>query len=446
VNEVARPTTKVWIYELVVFNQTSGLLVSVVRYLLWVGLLLQFPFTDMAIASTNDEHRDAGDTPSAIPPNDLPSSKATDVELVVAKDAEHLQCSRMNGVEWKGPLTIEQYLKREKHLMAQNLTKGGNEAGWVLTCSSLPTDSQGNRPILASCETIPSQAFVARNGKLDPALIQGVGSVFTRPEHRGKSYASRMLTDLGQKLETFQHPDRTRSPFSILFSDIGQNFYSRLGWHAFPSTHIQLVPIDTNSYHTISAGLPTTRDLVTEDLKTLDAVATVQEELIRRSKAQPETNFVALAPDFDHFEWHHAREEFICKALNRPSPQIKGAIHEPTGISVVWNRTFAGDKKEWTLHILHTSIPSSAKDSSESISAIAALFVRAQHEAFKSDMAAGVEIWDPSEEVLRAANLLRKEGDKIEVIERDQDHVCSLRWSGPDGKVEWLYKEKYTWC
>jgi hypothetical protein len=398
----------------------------------------------MAIASTNDEH--TGDMPSAIPLSDLPSLKSTNVELVVARDTEHLQCSRMNGAEWRGPLTIEQYLKREKHIMAQNLTKGGKEAGWLLTCSTLSPDQQGNRPILASCETIPSQAFVARNGKLDSALIQGVGSVFTRPEHRGNSYASRMLTDLGQKLETFQQSDHTRSPFSILFSDIGQNFYSRLGWHAFPSTHIQLAPIDTDEYQNIIAGLPATKDLVAGDLKSLSTVATVEEELIRRSKAEPETSFVALAPDCDHFEWHHAREEFICKALNRPFPHIKGAIHEPTGISVVWNRTFAAEKKEWTLHILHTSIPSTGRDSHDSINALAALFVRAQHEAFKSDMAAGVEIWDPSEAVLRAAEVLRKEGDKIQVIERDQDHVCSLRWSGAEGKVEWLYKEKYTWC
>ena len=388
--------------------------------------------------------------PAPIDESQLPSSKSSDVRLVPATLAEHRQCSRVNADEWRGPLTIEQYLRREKHLLSQELTKDGKEVGWILTSASLPPDEHGNRPILASCETIPVQAYVARDGKLTETLVHGIGSVFTRAEHRGKSYASRMMTELAQRLETFQQPNGDRSLFTILYSDIGQNFYARFGWNAFPSTHIHLGSMETETYCMASQDLPAVQDLSSADLKNIQATQFVQQELLASSKSRPGVSFVAIAPDMDHFAWHHAREEFVSKALGRATPKVKGAIHSETGIALVWSRTFAADSKDWTLHILHIVIPPGTTGSQERQRILAALLLRAQHEAYRSELPAGVEVWDPSEEIVGAAQSLQEEkGDKIETIRRDQDHVCSLRWTGPEPtghEVVWQFNQKYAWC
>lgn len=403
----------------------------------------------MAIAhSINGEN--PVDKPDAVDAALLPSAKDGDIQMVPATTSEHMQCSRLNADEWRGPLTLEQYMKREKHLLSQNLTKDGKEVGWMLTSTALPRNDQGNRPILASCETIPSEAYVAKDGKLTKTLAHGIGSVFTRPEHRGKSYASRMMTELGQILETFQQPNGDRSMFSVLYSDIGQTFYSRFGWKAFLSTHMQLVPLDADQYHELSKGLPAVQELISSDLHAIPATQYVQEELRAESRSTPGVSFVAIAPDVAHFEWHHSREEFVSKALGRSAPKIKGVIHPETGMALIWSRTFASDRRDWTLHVLHIAAPPSTGSSDDRQDVLSALLLRAQHEAFISDMSAGVEVWDPSEDVVAAAQKLRKDkGDKVEVIRRDTDHICSLRWTGPepDGHdVVWKFCQKYAWC
>jgi hypothetical protein len=61
-------------------------------------------------------------------------------------------------------------------------------------------------------------------------------------------------------------------------------------------------------------------------------------------------------------------------------------------------------------------------------------------------MQAGVEVWSPNALTLRAAKILAKEED-VHVINRKDDHICSLRWVGNEAEqVEWLSSEKYAWC
>ncbi|KPI35125.1 uncharacterized protein AB675_1351 [Cyphellophora attinorum] len=239
----------------------------------------------MAISVTNNDG--PIDLPPPVDSAQLPPSNDDDIELVIATFSEHMQTSRLNGNEWRGPLTIEQYLKREKHLLAQDLTKDGKEVAWLLTSSRLPLDQDGNRSILASCETIPMQAYCAQNGKLKEVLIHGIGSVFTRSEHRGKSYASRMMTELGKKLETFQQHNGDRSPFSVLYSDIGQKFYSRFGWQAFASTHIHLAAMTDGDYQHFSKDLPAVTDLMADDLSSIPATDYLKDDLISVSRSNP---------------------------------------------------------------------------------------------------------------------------------------------------------------
>jgi len=384
-----------------------------------------------------------------------PSSQSGDLLLVPATPVEYVQTAQLNADEWRGPLTLEQYLDREKHLQSQDLTKDGRITGWILTSSTLPPNADSTRPILASCETIPVAAYIARNGHLDRVTAHGIGSVYTRPEHRGKGYAGRMMTELGKQLETWQQPNGKKGSFSVLYSDIGQNFYTRFGWNVFPSTHIHLLPLKPAQYQSARQGLPPIEDVTAADLSNIPSVQHLEEELETLSKNRPETIHVAIRPDADHFGWHHAREEFQTRVLGKSYPKIKGAIHQPTGIALIWCRVYATKAEDWKLHVLHVVIPSTAKSSSQAQEALAALLLRAQLEAHNWEMASGVEVWDPSDLVLAAAQRLRvQEQGKVEVIARDQDHICSLRWNRssddtapvPDDNIVWVSNEKYAWC
>jgi GNAT superfamily N-acetyltransferase len=388
--------------------------------------------------------------PSPISADQLPSADSEDLILVPATQQELDQCQRLNAAEWKGPLTIDQYLDREKHLFSQELTKNGKAHGWILTSTRLPLAPDGSRQILSSCETILVNAYIARGGALQKVLVHGIGSVFCRKEHRGKGYAGRMMTELGKRLETWQQPNGDKGKFSVLYSDIGENFYSRFGWKVFPSTHIHLDPMSEGEHAKASKGLPAVQDVLHDDLQELQSAQYVEQELRSQSENGPSTTFVSIRPDLDHFQWHHAREEIVASSLGKPFPIVKGAIHKPTGIAVIWNRVFAANPKENQLHILHTIIPPEMKYSVEGLKALSALFLRAQLEAGRWDMQGGIEIWDPSDTIIAAAQNLRTEAnDKVELIHRDKEHVCSLRWLGPGGNdadVVWLYNQKYAWC
>jgi GNAT superfamily N-acetyltransferase len=404
----------------------------------------------MANSKSNVNGNTVTGKPPPVDAATLPSAAASDLVLVIANPKEYAQCSRLNAEEWKGPLTVDQYMNREKHLLNQDLTRDGGATGWILTSPQLLPNADGTRPILASCESNLAHAYVARNGKLDKIISHGIGSVFTRPEHRGKGYAGRMLTELGKNLMTYQQPNGNKSLFSVLYSDIGTKFYSRLGWKAFASTHIHLAPMDSSTYEFSRKELPVVEDLATEDLPGLPAASIVEAELLSQSQQREDTPFIAFRPDMDHFQWHHAREEYVSATLGLSDPKVKGAIHRPTGAAVIWTRVFSAEQEDWQLHILHSIIPPAIKSSAAGMRALSALLLRAQHEASKCEMLAGVEVWDPSELIIGAAQSLRTEAhDKLEVIYRDQEHICSLRWTSASHSVDdvvWDYKQKYAWC
>lgn len=177
----------------------------------------------MAIASIL-ENLKAGDSP--------------DLELVHPTEAEKQIQFNANANEWRGALSKPAYFRREATLSQTTLTRDGGISYWILadpdkTVSEDPWNPnagtklpKGTRLPLASCETIRKKALVWQNGELKEVICHGVGSVFCPKPLRGKkegtSYASRMLTELGKSLRTYQTEDGQESLFSILYSDIGR--------------------------------------------------------------------------------------------------------------------------------------------------------------------------------------------------------------------------------
>ncbi|KIY01179.1 uncharacterized protein Z520_02731 [Fonsecaea multimorphosa CBS 102226] len=386
--------------------------------------------------------------PPAVDPSSQPSAQSPDMKLVSATPLEYVQTAYLNAEEWQGPLTMEQYLDREVVLQSVDLTRDGRITGWILTSDSIPPNPDGSRPILACCESLLVEGYVAKDGEVKKTQAHGIASVYTRPEYRGKGYAGRMMAELGKRLESWQTSTGAPNPFSVLYSDIGQKFYAKFGWKVFPSNHIHLTPMDQAAYNAAASKFPDVEDLTMEDVKHIPTAQYLEHRLHTISRATPGVNHVAIRPDVEHFEWHFAREELHTKVLNKGFPKFKGAIHRDTGLALLWCRVYAAKESEWQLHILHTVIPPSVESSVDAQHAMSALLLRAQLEAHRWEMAAGVEVWDPSELVVASSQGLRtEEQGRVEIITRDKEHLCSLRWTaGPDDEIVWLAKEKYAWC
>ncbi|OJJ51174.1 hypothetical protein ASPZODRAFT_55162 [Penicilliopsis zonata CBS 506.65] len=385
---------------------------------------------------------------SSLPPGDSPR-----LVLVPATPAERLECTKLNSVAWKGPLDLESYIAREDHLLAQQLT-GDGQTCWILVDGTQPA---GARTILGACESYKKKALLAYAGQVEDIATHGVGSVYCRPEFRGKGYANRMIQELSVKLETWQLEEerRTRSVFSVLFSDIGKKFYAQHGWKPFPSSHIALPSLGgSDEEDGAAAGLPSARDLSAEDVKESmcsDAVFRKARESLRAaSERTPHQAKIAIAPDYDHFVWHWAREEFYAEKLFPHSgpPLVKGAGEDRARVYCAWTRVFGETPEENTLYILRWIYdePASPAQAQMTAQAMAAVLRRAQRQAHKWDMR-HVEFWNPTPLMLQAVALLDPDA---KVVHREKSSIASLKWDGAKqglgNEVEWVWNEKYAWC
>ncbi|CAI7648221.1 unnamed protein product [Penicillium glandicola] len=370
----------------------------------------------------------------------LPAGESADLILVPATASERIASIKLNSVAWKGPLDLETYIERENHLLRQRLTRDALTC-WILVDRNEPED---NRTILSSCESYRKTALLAHDGQVEKVSTHGVGSVYSRPEFRGKGYAKRMLEELSIKLETWEmeKEPRRKSLFTVLFSDIGKKFYAQFGWRPFLSSHMSLPA-------TGGAEKAVTRDLFTEDVeKTLCSEAVfgkLREKMLVASQKASGAK-IAILPNFDHFVWHWAREEFYVENLlpERSPPIVKGAGDDQAHVYCAWNRTFGEAPEENVLYILRWVYddPTSPAEEQATIQAMAAILRRAQQEAHEWNMSK-VEFWNPTPLLQKAVALV---DPAAQLVHREKESISSLRWTGEEqglGKdVEWWLNEK----
>ena len=382
---------------------------------------------------------------------ELPNKNSDEVFLDIATHEELAAQQEINSIEWRGALSHEQYLRREDHLANQEVTKDGGLTGWVLLHQP---HGSSERKVLCGCETYRKKALVSRNGHVEDAIVYGVGSVFCPPAHRGKGYAGRMMTDLGKKLKSWQGENVKKPLFSVLFSDIGKDFYARSGWQAFPSSHVSLPASDSTP-----RDIPGTRPLKASDIPEL---CTLDEKLLRRRLANSNGSAVALVPNSATVSWHHAREEFVAKEIFDKNPIIKGAVSGEPGSRVwcYWTRVWTNPQEDApnTLHILRLVVEDESfsdcsaaseesvrkVEDSATLRAITAVFGAAQAGAAQWGMHE-VQIWNPSSTTFAAA---RKLDGKAVVEHREKESIAALNWYGEGSweEVDWICNEKYGWC
>jgi GNAT superfamily N-acetyltransferase len=383
----------------------------------------------------------AKDTPS------LPMGDSPDLILVPATPSERIASIRLNSIAWKGPLDIDTYIARENHLLEQRLTRDRLTC-WILVDR---TEPEGNRTILSSCESYKKKALLAHDGHVEDVGTHGVGSVYCRPEFRGKGYAKRMLEELSTKLDTWkmEKEARGRALFTILFSDIGKKFYAQFGWRPYLSSHLALPPAEG-----VADGPGAkTRDLYAHDVQSnmcSDVVLAKLRDQLQAASRKSTGAKVAIVPDFDHFVWHWAREEFFAKNMcsHRSPPVIKGAGNDDARVYCAWNRNFGEEPEDNVLYILRWVYddPTTAEEEQKLVHSMADILKRAQQEAHDWNMHT-VEFWNPTPLLQKAVALLDPDA---QLVHREKSSISSLRWTGAEqglGKdVEWFLNEKYTWC
>lgn len=378
----------------------------------------------------------------------LPEGDSPDLILVPATPEERIASLKLNSIAWKGPLDVDTYIAREDHLYSQRLTRDGLTC-WILVDRNEP---EGDRTILSSCETYQKKALLAYDGKVEDTSTHGVGSVYCRPEFRGKGYAKRMFEELITKLDTWkmEKQPRRRAVFTILFSDIGKNFYAQFGWRAFQSSHLALPPV-ADAVSNGTAGK--TRDLFAEDVQRYmcnDTVLGKLREQLRVASLKTPGAKVAILPNYDHFVWHWAREEFFVENMfkHRSKPVIKGAGNDNARVYCAWNRNFGEKTEDNILYILRWVYdePTSAAEEQLLVEAMAGLLRRAQLEAHAWNLHT-VEFWNPTPLLQKAVALLDPDA---QIVHREKSSISSLRWTGAEqglgDRVEWFLNEKYTWC
>ncbi|KKZ62799.1 hypothetical protein EMCG_02842 [[Emmonsia] crescens] len=384
----------------------------------------------------------------------LPDALSPSLHLDHPTNAENNVIWMLTSSEWKDALPADIFLEESQYLMTVPLAKDGVMTQWVLVDKNLPLEQ---RPLLASCETFRKRSWISdKHGNVTEFITHGVASVYVDPQYRSRGYASRLMKELAEVLPKWQTTRTEKCIASILFSDIGKQFYANLKWLAFPSYHVEFPP---SSRAASGGGSPAATPIFAKDLAKL---CKQDEALALKAMATPcpsseKTRFMIM-PDHDHMLWHHAKEEFATNVLFKTQPQVKGAIAGEPGnrIWAVWTHRFyetpSKSTSSNTLYILRLVIENQGDlDSLSSeyrlqVAGLRAVVLAAQKEAAEWGLH-HVNLWDPSAQVQK---LIKRIGIMYQEEDRVEEGICSLLWygkgTGTTDSVEWIGNEKYGWC
>ncbi|KKY27077.1 hypothetical protein UCRPC4_g01302 [Phaeomoniella chlamydospora] len=389
----------------------------------------------------------------------LPDSSSAELCLRHPEPEENVTLWKLTSDSWKDALTIPLYLEESPFLMTVPLAKDGGMAQWVLVDQN---NAPNQRTLLASCESFRKRSLVSDpEGKVTEYITHGVASVYCNPEYRRRGYATRMMRELAKVFPDWQ-TDQNKCIASVLYSDIGKRFYTNVGWHPFPSYHLEF----EKSLNDAGGS----RDILVEDLVPLCAD---DEVMVWKAMACPSEDKrlrYTIIPDVEHMQWHHSKEEWVCKKLFGKQPLRKGAIAGRPGSRVwlIWTHRYYSppcgpDSSENTLYILRAVIedqtslkllacPSEVTNNDhqsrceELVANIRAVLQAAQNEAAKWNLY-HVKLWNPTPELKEA---IQQTGIPHRGVKRDEEGISSLLWygegSGREEELAWVGNEKYAWC
>lgn len=392
----------------------------------------------------------------------LPDSNSPSLRLCHPTPEECVKIWTSTSAAWKDSLTLPVYITESKYLTTIPLAKDGGMTIWALVDETLPPDQ---RQILSSCESFRKRALASdAEGNVQEGLIHGIASVYCAPEYRRRGYATRHMREMAKQLRSWQS-EYGRSLGSVLYSDIGREYYSRLGW--VPNAlnyHLDFPPVKMD--------WPEGARRIAES--ELAELCGRDEAMIRESMAQAEPSVekrVTILPDLDHILWHLKKEDFASKYIFGKVPQAKGAIAGSPGKKVwaTWTHRYYdhplnAENPDNVLYILRLVVegdttankvrglaPSNGESDGaideEQAAALKAVLQAAQAEAAEWRLE-HVKLWEPSPYVEK---IIEESEIEYERVERGEESVASGMWFDDDGELlteapAWINNEHYAWC
>ncbi|KAI0173879.1 hypothetical protein BJ166DRAFT_131426 [Pestalotiopsis sp. NC0098] len=388
----------------------------------------------------------------------LPGSESPDLHLSQPSPEECIAIWRDTAELWKDALTVPLYIAEAQHLLATALAQDGGMTTWILVDKHLPPDQ---RQIFSSCETYQKRALLSDEaGDVEDCVVHGIASVFCSSEFRGRGFGTRLLKDLAKVLREWQS-EHGRSIGSVLYSDVGKKYYSRLGWHPHPQNwHL--------SFPAVKMQKPAMACAISES--ELEALCVRDEAMIRTAMRVPVSaqRRVVILPDLRQILWHIRKEDFVTRHVFGSTPHVKGAIAGEPGKQVwaVWAHRYYRHpdhpgQDENVLYILrlvvegdetatkpHADQPSLSTEAYiEQAAALKAVLQAAQAEAAQWRLDR-VDLWEPSPLV---QSLVRQDGFDCTRVERQEGCIASALWFVKGNDVAgtapaWVNNEHYAWC
>ncbi|RYP86817.1 hypothetical protein DL769_000662 [Monosporascus sp. CRB-8-3] len=396
------------------------------------------------------------------PTIELPGSESPDLHLSQPTPEECTQIWSNTAASWKDSLTIPMYLVEAQYLTTVPLAKDGGMTTWVLVDKKLLPNQ---RQVFCSCESFRKRSLTSdERGNIEEGLVHGIASVFCPSEYRGRGYGTRHMKELAKILHGWQS-EYGKSIGSVLYSDIGKEYYTRLGWLPNPRNGHFVFP-------SVKMEKPALAQLVPES--GLEALCLRDEAMVCKAMATPSTarKRVVILPDLDHMLWHIRKEDFVTNHIFGKKAEAKGAIAGSPGKQVwaVWVHRYYGhpdhpDEEEEdggnVLYILRLvvegddtankphegQLPPSTDAYVGQAAALKAVLQAAQAEAAEWRLD-HVELWEPSPLV---QSLLGQSGLDATRVERQERSIASALWFKEDGDAVdeapvWVNNEHYAWC
>lgn len=358
------------------------------------------------------------------------SLTVADVVFAEATPRQRVLSWELNGASWAPPLTLEQYVGREDVLSQTALSANGGTIYYVLHHKDNPD------AIVSACEVTSKKVLTADASGSRFIDAYSIASVFTAPQYRENGMASHMLRKVQQVVDA-------TTECGALYSDIGRDYYTRLGWRDFRTPQVMFRLQE--GFEAPAAGH--VRHLTESDVaelceKDTDALTQRFQHLGETKDGKAHFTFV---PSFAQCSWHFARDAYVAKIMAGREVRHRGARTSDGHTWLYWDH----DLRETKLKVLR--IVTSGEDGPDKrVADVKSLLKAALAESRDWDLPA-LLIWSPSEEVVAAATeIWREAGENLQVLfeERQDGSIPSLRWKGGEdvGAVVWESNEYFAWC
>ena len=154
----------------------------------------------------------------------LPDAESLNLHLSHPTSEEYIEIWSHTATSWKDALTIPLYIKEAQYLTTVSLARDGGMTTWVLIDKNPPPNE---RQIFCSFETFRRRSLISdERGNVEE-------------KYRGRGYGTRHMRELAKVLPRWQS-EHGKSIGSVLYSDIGKECYTRLGW--LPNPGIVTLP------------------------------------------------------------------------------------------------------------------------------------------------------------------------------------------------------------